>query len=84
MRISTHWNTKRPRETEICQFQIVSLVNQQILRLQVTMEDTVGVAVQQARIKLVSEFLFDCFNECSYEKRRKEKSEGSAETRRAN
>lgn len=58
MSISTQRDTKRPRQTEITNLEITRLVDQQILRFEVSMEDTVAVAVVETFDELVREFLF--------------------------
>jgi len=55
--VSAERNTKSASQTEISQLQVALLVDEQVLRLQVTMQDTVGVAVARALEKLQSEFL---------------------------
>ena len=58
MRISPHRNPKRPSQPKIRQFQVIVLVNQQVLGFEVAVEDSVRVAVEQAGGELVGEFLF--------------------------
>lgn len=57
MGVGPHWDTKSPCETEVGELEVVPAVDEKILRLEVTVEDAVRVAVEQARVKLVSEFL---------------------------
>lgn len=46
MRVRAHGDPKRTREPKIGQLQIVSFVDEEILRLEVAMQDPVGVTVQ--------------------------------------
>jgi hypothetical protein len=55
--VSAERNTESASQTEIGQLQVALLVDEQVLRLQVTVQDTVGVAVARALEKLQSEFL---------------------------
>lgn len=48
--ICAHWNTEGPREPEIRQLQVVILVDQQVLRFQVSVKDPVGVAIIETSI----------------------------------
>jgi hypothetical protein len=57
MGVCPHRNTKSSRQAKICEFEIVFLVDKQILRLQVAMQDPVRVTVQKASIELVSKSL---------------------------
>jgi hypothetical protein len=50
-------NTKRPRQTEIRQLEVALLVNQQVLRLEIAVQDAVRVAVLHAADQLVHEAL---------------------------
>lgn len=59
MRVSSHWNSKCPGESKIGKFQIVAFIDKEILRLKITVEDTVGVAVEKSRGQLVGKFLYD-------------------------
>ena len=43
--VRAHGNAKRARKPEISELQVVSLVDEEILRFEVAMEDPVGVAV---------------------------------------
>lgn len=47
MSISSHWNAKSPRQSEIRQFQIVVLVNQKVLWFEVAVKDAVGMAIKK-------------------------------------
>lgn len=55
--ISPHGNTKRPRQAEICELEVIALVNQQVLGFEVAMKDSVRMAVEEPRTELMSEFL---------------------------
>jgi hypothetical protein len=58
VRVSPHGNPERAREAEVGQLEVVARVDEEVLRLQVAVEDAVGVAVEQAEVELVVEFLF--------------------------
>jgi hypothetical protein len=45
VRIGAHGDTKRTGEPKVSQFQVVPVVNEEILRLEVPMEDPVGVTI---------------------------------------
>lgn len=47
MRVCPHRNAESPCKAEICQLQIVILVDEEILRLKVAMQYAMRVAVQQ-------------------------------------
>ena len=55
--IGPHGNTKCTGQTKVGKLQVVSLINEQVLRFEVAVEDPVGVAVKQSRVELVSKFL---------------------------
>lgn len=57
MGVRPHGNTKRPCQAEIRKLEVVSLVDQQVLWLQVAMQDPVRMTVKKPRTELVSEFL---------------------------
>ena len=57
MSVRPHRDTECTRKAKISQLEIVIFVDQKILRLEVSMEYTMRVAVQQARIQLMCEFL---------------------------
>lgn len=57
MGIGPHGDTKCPRQAEICKLEIVSLVDQQVLWLEITMKNPVRVAIKEPRTELMSEFL---------------------------
>jgi hypothetical protein len=57
MGICSHRNAKRSREAKICEFEVIFLVDKQILRLEVAVQDSMRVTVQKAGIELMSEFL---------------------------
>ena len=52
MGICPEWHTKSTSKTEICQLEVTVLVDQQVLRLQVTMQNSVGMAVAHALAQL--------------------------------
>jgi hypothetical protein len=57
MSVGAERDTKGASQTKISQFQVALLVNEQILRLEIAVQDAVGVAVTGALEKLKSEFL---------------------------
>ena len=57
MGVCSHRNAKGSREAKICEFEVIFLVNKQILRLEVAMQDSMRVAIQEAGIELMSKFL---------------------------
>ena len=50
-------DTKGTGETKVTQLELALRVDEQVLRLQVAVQDAVGMAVEQARVQLVREFL---------------------------
>lgn len=57
MCVCPHGNTERASEPEVSELQIVGFIDQKVLRFQVAMQDTMRVAVEQARRELMREFL---------------------------
>jgi type IV secretory pathway VirB3-like protein len=57
MSISFNWETKGTCETEISKFYISVLVNQEILGLEISVHDSVCVAISSALQNLISEAL---------------------------
>ena len=57
MGISSHRNTERARKSEISQLEVVTAIDQQVLRFQVAVKDAMRVTVEESRIQLVSKFL---------------------------
>jgi hypothetical protein len=57
MGVGTQRDTERTRKTKISKLQIVATVNKQILRFEITMQNTVRVAIKQAGSQLMREFL---------------------------
>lgn len=57
MCVGSKRNTKRPSQTEISQLEVSVAVNQQVLRLEVTVQDAVAVAVANAFHQLSHELL---------------------------
>jgi hypothetical protein len=55
--VSAERNTECAGETKIGQLQVAFLVDEQVLRLQVTVQDTVGVAVARAFEELKGKLL---------------------------
>ena len=55
--IRPHWDTKGTGETEIGQLEIIMLVDEEILRLEISVEYTMRMTVQQARGELMRKFL---------------------------
>ena len=59
MGIGAHWDPEGSRETKVCQLQLALAVDQQILRLQVAVQDTVLVAELHAAYELEKKGLED-------------------------
>lgn len=57
MGVSPHGNTERSGKSEISELEIVMTVDEQILRLEISVEDPVRMTVKQTRVQLISEFL---------------------------
>lgn len=57
MGICAERDAKGASETEIADFEVAVLVDEEILRLQIAVEDAVGVTVANAGEELVCEFL---------------------------
>ena len=57
MSVRSHGNPERSRKTEVSKLEVVIFIDQQILRLEVAMEDAVGVTVECAAEELVGELL---------------------------
>lgn len=57
MGIGTHRDSEGARQPKVRELQVVRRVNEKVLRLQVAVQDAVRVAVEQARVQLVREFL---------------------------
>jgi hypothetical protein len=57
VRVRAQGDAERPGKTKVGELEVVPLVDQQILRLQVAMQDPVRMAVQQPRGHLPCEFL---------------------------
>lgn len=57
MRIGFHRQSKRPCETEIGQLHVGVLIDEQVLRLQISVHDSMRVTVGGRRDDLVSELL---------------------------
>lgn len=55
--VSSHGNTEGSGKSKICQFQVVILINEKILRFEVAMQDTMRVAVKESRSELMGKFL---------------------------
>lgn len=63
MGVCSQWHTKCSRQTKIGQFQITLAVDEKVLRFQVTMQDTVAVAVPNSLHDLSHEFLDHGFSQ---------------------
>lgn len=50
MRVRPHGYPESARKTEIGQLQIISFVDQEVLRLEITMQNAMRVAIKKARI----------------------------------
>ena len=46
MGVRPHRNTERPCQTKVGQLEVIILVDKEILRLEVTMKNAVGMAVE--------------------------------------
>ena len=57
MRVGSHGNPKCARQAKVGEFEIIVLVNQKVLRLEITMENTMRVTVQEASVELPEKFL---------------------------
>lgn len=57
MSVSLDWETKGSSQSEICQLNVTVLVNEQVLRLKVSVHDSVSVAVGGSLQNLVGELL---------------------------
>lgn len=57
MRVGSHGNPKCARQTKVGEFEIIILVDQKVLRLEITVENTMRVTVQEASIELPEKFL---------------------------
>ena len=58
VRIRAHGNAERASQPEVCKLEVVvDCVDEQILWLEVAVQDTVCMAVEQTRRQLMREFL---------------------------
>lgn len=57
MCVRPHWDTERTSQTKVCELQIIVTVDEQILRFQIPMKNTMRVTVEQARVELMQKFL---------------------------
>ena len=57
MGVCPHGNTERPCKTKVGELQIVVLVNQEVLRLEIAVKNTVRMTVKQAGVELMGKFL---------------------------
>jgi hypothetical protein len=57
VRISSHRKPERPRQPKIGELEVVMLVDEKVLGFEVAVQDTAGMAVHQAKVELVREFL---------------------------
>lgn len=57
MSISFHWETKGSCETEISKLNVAVLINQEILRLKISVHNSVSVAISSSLQNLISETL---------------------------
>ena len=58
MCVGSHRNAEGACKAEVGELQVVVLTDQQVLRLEVTVEDAMGMAVEEARGELMCEFLW--------------------------
>jgi len=57
MCVCSHRNSKGSREAKICEFEIIFLVDEEVLGLEVAMQNSMGVAVQKASVELMGKSL---------------------------
>jgi hypothetical protein len=57
MGIRSHGDAERPCEPKVSQFEIVLFVDEKVLRFEVSVQDSVGMTVQEAGGELLCEFL---------------------------
>ena len=57
MCVGLNWETEGSSQTEICQLNISMLINQEVLRLQITMHHSMSVAIGCSLEDLISETL---------------------------
>lgn len=57
MGVRSHGDAKRPCESEVGQLEIILFVDQKVLRFEVSVQYSVGMAVQEAGGELLCEFL---------------------------
>jgi hypothetical protein len=55
--VSAERNSKSTREAEVGKLKVVVFVDEEVLRLQVSVKNTVRMAVEQASVELIGEFL---------------------------
>lgn len=53
MSVSAHWNAESTCKTKVCKFDHAFLVDEQVLRLQIAMQNSVGMTVGQTGQELV-------------------------------
>lgn len=57
VRVGTQGNTKGACKPKVCQLQIARLIDEQVLRLEISVEDTMSVAIVNSTKQLICEFL---------------------------
>lgn len=55
--VGPHWNTERTSETKVRKLEVIMLIDEQVLRFQITMENSMRMTIEQSRVELVQEFL---------------------------
>jgi hypothetical protein len=60
MCVCAEWDTERTSKTEVSNLQVALIVDEQILRLQVSVQDAMRVTVLDAGYKLQHELLDNC------------------------
>jgi len=55
--VCAHGDTKRPRKSKISQLQVVMFIDEKVRRVEFSMKDPVGMAIQEASDELFCKFL---------------------------
>ena len=48
MSIRAHWDSKSTCETKVCELEVIAVVDKQILRLEVTVENPMRMTIKQS------------------------------------
>ena len=57
MRVRAHRYTERPCQPKVRKLKVIILVDKQVLGLQISMENTMGMAIEETSCELVQETL---------------------------